>query len=729
MIAVPRRLLCQAVPGDTQKGEAMMQRKFAIGYGFGLLMLAANGCGDAENVASPGPRGAGAPAPALTTASPVGNPDNPVGIAPIFPGAGGSCSVAAVVPGAAGGPLSQDLLGASVSATTPPPPISGGTMLTTRDGALLVAADPERDQLYFVDIKSGKLLHTRQLLAQDEPGRLVEDAQGRIHVALRGGRSVVTLTREPDSTITRREVCSVPRGLAYDAAHDQLHVACAEGSLVTLSAAPSGGVTRELNVGADARDVIVRGDRVFVSHFRAAALDVLDASGQRMQTVKPATFSREEFKTSALDDKGAPTDDACGPGVSVSQSLVQVESTPSVAWRAIDVPNMGVAMVHERARTDEIQTTPGGYGQGTCGSGIVQTSITVGLDTQQPLSADLDSLALAVDMAADPDGEILAIAAPGNYGAGISQVTVMPVANLMGLLSQGGDFAADAKSAPFQPSPMVAVPTMGGTSTSPCVFGGSALPDPQGQVTAVSFATPYMLAVLERNPAAIDMYDLRTNSLHTHIDLGQASTRDTGHAMFHMRAGAGVACASCHPEGGDDGHTWTFHGIGARRTQTLRGGLLGTEPFHWNGDMSDFNMLMREVFVGRMSGFQPTADQASALIGWLDKQPALRAKAKDPLAAMRGKELFESAAVGCNECHSGAHFTNNQTRNVGTGADLQVPALKSLIFRAPLMHNGCAADLSARFSDETCGGGAAHGHVSQLSSAQLADLTAYLETL
>ena len=72
-----------------------------------------------------------------------------------------------------------------VAATTPPP-ISGGTMLTTADGSTVVAADPDRDQLYFVDATGMSHLHTRALNAGDEPGRLVEDAAGRIHVVLRG---------------------------------------------------------------------------------------------------------------------------------------------------------------------------------------------------------------------------------------------------------------------------------------------------------------------------------------------------------------------------------------------------------------------------------------------------------------------------------------------------------------------------------------------------------------
>jgi hypothetical protein len=120
------------------------------------------------------------------------------------------------------------------------------------------------------------------------------------------------------------------------------------------------------------------------------------------------------------------------------------------------------------------------------------------------------------------------------------------------------------------------------------------------------------------------------------LDLKQPSREDTGHLLFHMRAGAGLACASCHAEGGDDSHVWTFQGIGARRTQQLRGGILGTEPFHWNGDMHNFPMLVQEVFIGRMQGPSLVPAQTTALATWIDRQPALKLSAGDPAAAARG---------------------------------------------------------------------------------------------
>jgi mono/diheme cytochrome c family protein len=466
--------------------------------------------------------------------------------------------------------------------------------------------------------------------------------------------------------------------------------------------------------------VLVRGDELFVTRFRAAQLLVLNKDGVLQETRTPRSFGHDEKRF--VQEDGA--NNACGKFVS---KIVHVEATPNVAWRAIDVPMSGVTMLHQRSRTDEIQVTAGGYGsRSSCGSGIVQTSVTAGLDSQNAPTADMGDLTLAVDIAADPEGNLLAIAAPGNHGV-LSQVQLIPLTQLQAAADVAAPADIDAGVA-FPSAGSFASPMVPGQDFAPCM-SGSLLPDATRQVTAVSFASAHVLAVQEREPAAITFYDLRTHSLRTRVELGGESRLDTGHTIFHVRTGAGLACASCHPEAGDDGLVWTFATIGARRTQTLRGGLLGTEPLHWNGDMDNFEKLVKEVFVGRMSGFAPSAQQSDALSHWLDLQPSLHADAADVAAAQRGKELFESQEVRCSQCHAGSNLTNNQSEDVGTGAKLQVPSLKGVRFRAPLMHDGCAGTISERFTNKQCGGGDSHGVTSQLSTAQISDLVAYLETL
>jgi cytochrome c peroxidase len=243
-----------------------------------------------------------------------------------------------------------------------------------------------------------------------------------------------------------------------------------------------------------------------------------------------------------------------------------------------------------------------------------------------------------------------------------------------------------------------------------------------GEVTAVAWTPSGDLLYQTREPAALQLPGGAS------VVLSAISREDTGHTIFHANAGGGIACASCHPEGGDDARTWTFD-LGPRRTQSPRGGILGTEPFHWDGDMADFPTLVVAVFEGRMGGPPLLPDQITALGRWVGALPLLpQSPPPDSAAVARGAQLFaDGSGPACNVCHTGPALTNNATIDVGTGGRFQVPSLRGVAWRAPFMHDGRAATLRDRFGP--AGGGDRHGFTSPLSPSQIDDLIAYLETL
>jgi mono/diheme cytochrome c family protein len=264
--------------------------------------------------------------------------------------------------------------------------------------------------------------------------------------------------------------------------------------------------------------------------------------------------------------------------------------------------------------------------------------------------------------------------------------------------------------------------------------GGMRLLPTSDEPVAVAYTPKGELVVQIREPAALEIHDPATGDITARIPLGGGSRLDTAHQLFHSnpdaRSSTNIACASCHPEGRDDGHVWQFVGQGARRTMSLASFSTTTAPFHWSGDLSDVSALMDDVFVGRMGGQPQSTARKEAISAWLDRMPsAPRSSFVDTTAAARGKQLFEDPTVGCATCHSGPKLTNNVTVAVGTGSALQVPSLLGLGARAPYMHDGCAPTLRDRFLSESCGGGEAHGHTAQLSSAQIDDLVAYLSSL
>jgi mono/diheme cytochrome c family protein len=202
----------------------------------------------------------------------------------------------------------------------------------------------------------------------------------------------------------------------------------------------------------------------------------------------------------------------------------------------------------------------------------------------------------------------------------------------------------------------------------------------------------------------------------------------TGFAVFADSSG-GIACVSCHPDGGDDGHTWNFS-TGARRTQSLGGLAVGdTAPFHWNGEMVSMSHLFATVGEDRM-GLAPLAGtEEQNLVDLLNALPAPpNDRPQDSTLVAQGRALFEDPTVRCVDCHSGWRYSNGGDADVGTGGRFQVPSLIGVGVRLPLMHDGCADTLRERFDDVACGG-RNHGQTAQLTSEEIDALVAFLDSL
>jgi len=560
-------------------------------------------------------------------------------------------------------------------------PISGGTMLVTRDGKHAVIADPDRDRLLAIELASDTVINEVALAEHDEPGRLVEDGAGRIHVALRRGGSLLTLASPAATTPERRAACAEPRGLAWDRTADTIHVACATGELVTFPAA-GGEATRRLRLDRDLRDVIVDGDRLVLTRFRSAEILTLDAAGAIVTRAQPPIVQR-----SAFSFDGPVTDDADG----------LVDAIPAVAWRSVALADGRVLVVHQRQLKKQLETTPGGYGGG-CGDQPIETALAVVRPGEAPVAVTpVVNGTLPVDIAVAPSGGVLAIALAGTQSVRVVNTSALatPDENTGGCGGGGHD-------------------------------AGPPIDDELGAPTAIAYTPDDTLLVYYPEVPALAIH--RGGTSRT-IQLPGELGYDSGRQMFHQQTGSGLSCASCHPEGRDDGLIWDFADLGIRRTQSLAGGILQRAPYHWAGDMTDLSVLMDDVFGGRMNGGPVSRSQKLSLGPWLDRIPApAPSPIADPAAIARGQRLFDSAELACASCHNGAQLTNNQLYDVGTGGMMKVPSLRGVAARAPFMHTGCAPTLHDRFA-AGCGGGDYHGKTSALTEPELADLVAYLESL
>jgi DNA-binding beta-propeller fold protein YncE len=142
-----------------------------------------------------------------------------------------------------------------LSAASTPPPISGGTLAVSSDGMKVVAADPDRDNIYVVDPETVQV-QTITLEKGSEPGRVVLDGKSRAHVALRNKQSIVSIDLRTSKVLLQTNVCPNPRGMAYDRERGAVLVACASGELVALSADTHAELSRVF-VDRDLRDVVV----------------------------------------------------------------------------------------------------------------------------------------------------------------------------------------------------------------------------------------------------------------------------------------------------------------------------------------------------------------------------------------------------------------------------------------------------------------------------------------
>ncbi len=540
-------------------------------------------------------------------------------------------------------------------------PVHGGTLAIT-SGNVAVVADPDRDSIFVVDLAS-EAVRAIALPTGAEPGRVIAGPDAHAFVALRRSGKVLTVDTKSASAVESRAVCPAPRGMAFDAGRGELHVACATGELVTLPA--SGPALRSVALGGDLRDVLVDGARLLVTRFKSAELLVLDETGALQRTLRPGGVSKD----------GA--------------------TSFGVAWRTIALPFGGVAMLHQQATIEGVRTESGGYGGDSfsqCDPAIVGEGVSRldpdDVNDPSPLVGVtiLPRFAGATDIALSPDG---------------NRISVVNVANA---------WSVDKRPTLYSlPIASIGSQACGGEQTEPRV---------PGEPVALAFAASGKLWVQSREPAAL--LSLGGES----IALSHESRADTGFALFHMNSGRGIACASCHADGSEDGRVWDFAGIGPRRTQAVGGGVLARAPFHWDGDIADFDSLVHEVFVSRMGAERPNTPQRQLFAQYVDALPAPVGPVVDPARAARGAKLFESAE--CATCHTGPLYTNSDRYDVGTGGTFKVPSLVGVGTRAPFMHNGCAPTLQDRFG--SCGG-ARHGDLTGLGADDITDLVAYLETL
>lgn len=213
-----------------------------------------------------------------------------------------------------------------------------------------------------------------------------------------------------------------------------------------------------------------------------------------------------------------------------------------------------------------------------------------------------------------------------------------------------------------------------------------------------------------------------------------------GRILFHKSndariSGDGRACASCHPEGRDDGLVWMTP-VGPHQTMMLAGKLNAPEPFGWSAMSRNLPVHVQDT-LARLGGRGlkvPGGDQADfkALLAYIVsmKAPNGRSavKARDEAAIERGRSLFEGEKQGCAGCHPGGG-SDGHRYDVKSGSFkgemFDTPVLHSIRGTAPYFHDGRYKTLEEliRMSDGKM------GNTAHLPDEDVRALVLYLETL
>lgn len=509
-----------------------------------------------------------------------------------------------------------------------PRPTRGGTMVRSRDGARMFAADEDRDLLYVLDIDARALELTVALEDGCWPGRVAEDFGGALHLACQNTGSLVMVDPDVGDVVETARPCANPRGIAMDARTGAQVVACAEGLLATVH--PDGRVDA-IDLGLELRDVIDVGLQVRVSTFHAPSVLTVGSMGEIVNQLEP-----------------------------------QAQWDPwtvGVSPRAVR-SGAGWAMLHQFFfhDADEGGHAPRGGGW-DCGGTPTYAVTAVTDDDIEPLTLVINGLPVAFDVAISPDGALAAT---------------------VGYTRSGGAVVFE-----HLPLAKTVVP-----SCTPDYWAAL-----DQEPVSVAFDAQGMAWVQTREPGGFVIVDPDTREVVDWIDTGGKPILDTGYLLFHRPTDAMAACATCHPEGREDGTRWSLtDDEDRRRTMALDVGLGEGAPFHWPGDMKDIGEIADEVFVNVMGGPVLDTPAREAFERFLFAIPPLNPRRDlDPDAVARGKRRFED--VGCAECHVGARLTNELTVELGWLGKLQVPSLRGVAYRAPYMHDSRAQTLDEAIVD------------------------------
>lgn len=585
-----------------------------------------------------------------------------------------------------------------------------GTLAISANGTSLYVADTDNDALLIVRTAERRVV--KRVLVGREPTRVIVGPDGSVYVSNRQDRSVSVVDPVVGVEKKRIGVGTEPTGMAL--LNDGVTLLVANNTNATLSAInlPTLTVRATIPTSPDPDGLAVQeGGSIYVTCTRSPLVHVLN----------DGTF--EETRTISLDVP-LPTSIAARPrsaGQAIAPVVAKVIYFPFSSSDISFLPT---------------ENAPDSYASGILGVPVVAPAL------------------------ATFSTSLLGSWVPPAAGAAPPTVPLVRNQALSGPSAAAVDSAGRFLFIVYMNSNNVQIidVSSGVDLSAPIAVGAG----PNGIATAPSADRAYVynsfdhsITQIERmtagKPAVVQTFTVGTSPLTPAQDLGRRLFFSAADSRMTDVAAGGIACASCHPGGRDDGRTWQFS-EGRRNTPMLAGRHLATTaPYHWDGALAtphDFNKVIQERMGGAGDGTGRTAEPSDrppltdadfdAILAYLDSlsppDNPYRDEA-DPAAVARGHELFAGKA-GCAGCHvEETNFTDNGFHAVSfvdsretfpMNHMVNTPTLRSLFATAPYLHDGSVPTIAARVRDDRSG---SHGTTSGLTTDERDDLVTYLKTL
>lgn len=618
----------------------------------------------------------------------------------------------------------------------------GGDVPFERQQAGSIGIDQETGLAYVAELDSGGVVVLDPREATDDskaivkafvrtgerPERLLVRG-GNIFVANRRSRTVTQIRASDNAVLRQIAVGAEPMGL--EVTKDALVVANSMSGTVQAIDLTTFETKWEARLGDEVRAVAALDDgRIYVPGFKSGMLHVLDGSNGAM--LKSLSFAQPPDESASFNRR--PT---MAQGIAVSA-------------------DGRVYLPHSQTTKDELPpVTAGYYASGPApavapGVTTVESDDDTVLEDDQPAAFEVATAALSAPPAMfRPTSEFSGPIVAALDGYGDYLYVVNHLSNNVAVVSTSREQFDDASGGfGLGSQGVLQVIEVGRGPT------GIAL-SPDGSEAWVYNAFDHSITVLGAAPdggllARREIRELAPQTLSPSQQRGRILFHAADDTRMTLEGSGGVACASCHPGGREDGNTWAF-AEGARNTPSLVGKhLKTTKPYHWDGQFDEFDAF-QHVLEKRMGGTGISREEFNDILEWLDTEPA----PDNPNRALDGtltaeqllgKEIFETKA-DCARCHNGDAFTDNQFYEVGTHLTMiplekdatgfvrpedrqpskaNTPSLIGIFATGPYLHDGSKATLLDRVRDDA---GGEHGKTRDLTEAEQRALVAYLQAL